>query len=188
MSDALWEGDAGSLPDRARRALVQLIRGPYLSRGRHRELWEAVLANEGVLRSRLHDLFLELLVDRDNEFAFVRKVDAEGVPEVVRTHRLTFMDSAMLLLLRQILLREDGSAIVGKDELTDALSVYRSQGRDESDFRRRVNASWNTIADLGLLKKVGDERAEISPIVRYVIDPEQVATLQKTYERIAEGT
>lgn len=186
--DALWVGDTGELREGSRRALVDLVKGPYLSQARKRELWEALLADERAIRSRLHDLFLDVVIDREHEIAFVRPVDVDGAPEVVRTRSLTFMDTAMLLLLRQTLLAEEGRGrvIVGQDELADQLSVYR-KGRDESDFRKRVNASWSNMNALGLLHPTEEGRAEISPIVRFLIDAERVAAIQATYDDAASG-
>lgn len=184
----LWPGDAGSLVERSRRALVDLVKGPYLSRARRRELWEALLADERAIRSRLHDLFLDLVIDRDHEFAFVRPAPFDGAPEVVRSRSLTFMDTAVLLILRQTLLTEEGRGrvIVGQDEIVDELSVYRKD-RDEADFRRRVNASWSNMLTLGLLHSTEEGRAEISPIVRFLIDAERVSQIQAAYDAAAGG-
>lgn len=186
--DALWVGDTGGLSEGSRRVLVDLVKGPYLSQARKRELWEALLADERAIRSRLHDLFLDVVIDREHEIAFVRPVDVDGAPEVVRTRSLTFMDTVMLLMLRQTLLAEEGRGrvIVGQDELVDQLSVYR-KGRDESDFRKRVNASWSNMNTLGLLHTTEEGRAEISPIVRFLIDAERVAAIQATYDDVARS-
>ena len=188
-SGALWDGDTGGLVERSRRALVDLVKGPYLARARRRELWEAMLADEASIRSRLHDLFLDVVIDRENEIAFVRPVELDSAPEVVRTRSLTFMDTAMLLVLRQTLLAEEGRgrAIVGQDELFDALAVYRKGGRDEADFRKRVNASWANMQTLGLLHPTEEGRAEISPIVRFLVDAERVAAIQGAYDRAVAG-
>lgn len=187
-SIALWPGDSSELRERSRRALVDLIKGPYLARSRRRELWEALLADERVIRSRLHDLFLDVVIDHEHELAFVRPVDFEGAPEVVRTRALTFMDTAMLLILRQTLLLEEGQGrvFIGQDELFDQLSVYRS-GRDEADHRKRVNASWQNMQNLGLLHATEEGRAEISPIVRFLIDAGRVGAIQAAYDRAAGG-
>lgn len=184
----LWPGDTGGLIERSRRALVDLVKGPYLARARRRELWEALLADERAIRSRLHDLFLDLVIDRDHEFAFVQPAPFDGAPEVVRSRSLTFMDTAVLLILRQTLLTEEGRGrvIVGQDELIDQLSVYR-KGRDEADFRKRVNASWSNMLTLGLLHSTEEGRAEISPIVRFLIDAERVGQIQAAYDAVAGG-
>src|SRR5690606_12698218 len=96
--------------ERSRRALLELVRGPYLSRARSPQNWSSLLADETVIRSRLNDLFLELVLDRDSEFAFVRNAESTEiqVPRAVRSESLTFIDTAMLLALRHTLLNEEG--------------------------------------------------------------------------------
>lgn len=185
----LWSSDTGELKERTRRALVELIKGPYLARTRRRDLWDALLADEVMIRSRLHDLFLDVVIDREHEVAFVRPAELDGAPEVVRTRSLTFMDTTMLLVLRQALLLEEGRGrvFVGQDDLFDQLSVFRNSGRDEADFRKRVNASWSNMHSLGLLHTTEEGRAEISPIVRFLIDAERVVAIQAAYDRVATG-
>ncbi|OJU40720.1 MAG: hypothetical protein BGN97_05275 [Microbacterium sp. 69-10] len=189
----LWPGDAGTLTERSRRALLELVRGPYLSRARSAQNWSALLADEPAIRSRLNDLFLELVLDRDAEFAFVRNAESTDVqvPRAVRAESLTFLDTAMLLSLRHTLLNEDrhGRVIIGQDELYEALDVYRTADRDATDFRKRLNASWSKMVNkLRVLHPIGEDRAEISPVVRMLVGAEQVDALQAVYDAIAEGS
>ena len=143
---ALWPGDTGLIGEQARRALLELIKGPYLSGVKAPALWSALLADEVGIRSRLHELFLELVVDRVGEFAFVRNVSTTELklPSTVRTAALTFLDTAMLLVLRQMLLagEGDGRVIVGQEDVFEQLRVYRTADRDETDFNKRLNSTW----------------------------------------------
>lgn len=111
----LWEGDTGVLGEQQRRALLELIKGPYLSGVKSPALWSALLADEAGIRSRLDELFLELVLDRVGEFAFVRNVSTTQlmVPSAVRSAALTFLDTAMLLVLRQMLLAGEAESKVG---------------------------------------------------------------------------
>jgi len=195
---ALWPGDTGELTDRSRRALLELIRGPYLSRERSAQNWSALLADQVAITMRLHELFLDLVVDADAEVAFVRAVaDADNdFPRAVRTQPLTFLDSAMLLALRQRLIAEDvGRVIVGQDELYEELQVLRASDRDDTDFERRLNSSWSTMVNrLRVLHPIrgsaaSDEptRAEISPVVRMLIDADRVRALKAAFEAVVAG-
>ncbi|WP_168625645.1 DUF4194 domain-containing protein [Cryobacterium sp. BB307] len=188
---ALWKGDTGVLPEQSRRALLELIKGPYLSGAKSSTQWSALLADESAIRSRLHELFLELEIDRFGEFAFVRNITTDEIaaPSTVRTHPLSFLDTAMLLVLRQLLVtREgDGRVIVGQEEVFEQLRVYRTADRDEHDFDRRLNSSWNTMKNkLRVIHQAGTEdRAEISPVLRLIVDAEQVSQISAEYRRIA---
>lgn len=190
---ALWSGDTGVLSEQSRRALLELIKGPYLAGSKSSALWSALLVDEKAIRSRLHDLFLDLVVDRIGEFAFVRNVstDERDVPKTVRSQSLTFLDTAMLLVLRQMLLagEADGRVIVGQDDVFEQLRVYRTPDRDEQDFDRRLNSSWQNMKNkLRVIHQAGTEdRAEISPVLRLIVDAEQIQAVGAEYARIAAG-
>lgn len=190
----LWAGDAGGLREPSRRALVQLLRGPYVSAARHPALWGAVLNDQEQLRARLADMFLELVVDVDQEVAFIRNVDVDGLdaPRVVRTAPLTFMDTALLLHLRQQLLTGGVGerVIVGIDEVREHLAVYQpASDADHAGFAKRISASWEKLKKYGLLSTTSTEdRFEVSPVLRLVFGPEQIAAVRAEYARLASDT
>ena len=187
---ALWDGDNGTLREPSRRVLVQLLRGPYLSASRHGNLWTALLSDEDAVRSSLADLFLDLVTDHAAQVAFVRNTSADvDAPKVMRTATLTFLDTALLLHLRQTLLQESGGriTIVGADEVADQLQVYR--GKDNADiagFSKRINSSWQKMVKYGLLAATSTEgRFEVSPVLRLVFGAEEIAAVQAEYRRLA---
>lgn len=186
----LWDGDKGTLREPSRRVLVQLLRGPYLSASRHGNLWTALLSDEDAVRSSLADLFLDLVTDHAAQVAFVRNTSADvDAPKVMRTATLTFLDTALLLHLRQTLLQESGGrkTIVGADEVADQLQVY--QGKDNADiagFSKRINSSWQKMVKYGLLAATSTEgRFEVSPVLRLVFGAEEIAAVQAEYRRLA---
>lgn len=184
----LFVGDTGRLHELSRRALLEVLKGPYLSGRQRPQLWAALAADERAIRSHLHDLFLELVIDPVDEFAFVRKVrSAElDVPSALRSERLNFLDTAMLLVLRQLLLASAGDArvIVGRDEVLERLDVYRDG--DESTFQRNLNGSWGRMMNrLRVIHPVDGDRVEISPVVKFMVDEDRVRTLTDVYRRIA---
>ena len=63
LDNVRLEGDTGQLPMDTRRALVQLLRGPAIDIKRHPNLWKVLLRDQVVLTSRMHELFLDLVVD-----------------------------------------------------------------------------------------------------------------------------
>lgn len=186
---ALWTGDTGTLHELSRRALLELLKGPYLSGVHQSKLWSALIADEPAIRSRLHDLFLDLVIDRVDEFAFTRKVRTHEVevPSALRSERLTFIDTAMLIVLRQLVLASpaDQRVIVGQDDVFEQLAVYRDG--DETVFLRSLNAAWGRMADrFRVIHSVGDGRAEISPMVKFLIDEDRVRALTEIYRHLAD--
>lgn len=185
---ALWRGDTGTLQETSRRVLLELLKGPYVSGAQNPGLWAALVADQTTIRSRLHDLFLDLVIDEYDEFAFTRKVETHDlqVPSALRAERLSFLDTAMLLVLRQFLLAAPGEerVIVGQDEVYEQLSVYRDG--DESTFLRNLNGSWGRMVNrLRVLHAAGEGRFQISPMVRFLVDEDRVRELTAVYRQIA---
>lgn len=184
----LWTGDSGTLAEQSRRALLEILKGPYLSGRRRPQLWSALVADEQAIRSQLHNLFLELVIDPVDEFAFVRKVRTTelDVPSPLRSETLTFIDTAMLLVLRQVMLAAPGEqrVIVGQEEIYERLDVYRNG--DQTTFTRNLNAAWGRMTNkFRVLHPAGEGRAEISPVVKFLLDHDLVVALTTEYQRIA---
>lgn len=189
---ALFPGDRGTLGLDTRRALVQLLKGPLITAASHPEVWRAVVRDARVLRSRLADVFLDLVIDEENELAFTRPADTGEVktPTVLRTASLTFMDTVMLLALRQRLLsaQRGERVIVDVAELREQLEVYRAAtSTDAAGFEKRIEASWNKLKGYSLLSTTSTPgRMEISPVLRQLFDADQVALIEAEFARIVD--
>jgi hypothetical protein len=187
-SARLWPGDHGTLPAPARRALARLVRGPYLAAESDPDTWRALLTNEDIVRERLADQYLDLVVDADAQVAFVRDVPAPDAPQVVREVALTFLDTALLLHLRGLLLDSaDGRVAVSRDEAADHLGVYRRRGGGSPmDFSRQLDATWARLIESGMLEPLSGDRCMVSPVLRTVFGADQVAALSAEYARLAK--
>jgi hypothetical protein len=191
----LFEGDSGELPQETRRALVQLLAGPSLDGRRHPKLWPVLVRDEEVIRRRLSELFLDLVMDIDLQVAFTRQADAGDLetPVLLRRAQLTFLDSIMLLHLRQRLTQADAQgerAVISVDEIIEHMSVYeRSANTDRAGFNKRVQASIEKIKTHSILQKIrsSEDRFEISPTLKLLFSAEAIQALTRTYQRMAAG-
>jgi len=193
---ALYVGDVGDLALDSRRVLVQLLAGPSLEARRHSHLWPVLLRDETLIRSRLAELFLDLVLDRDMQVAFTRQADVGDleVPVLLRRAPLTFIDSVLLLFLRQRLSQADvhaERAVVATDEIVEYLTTYeRAANTDRAGFVKRVQASIEKIKKHSILQKLRgtDDRFEISPTLKLLFSVEEIQALTRVYKDIAEGT
>jgi hypothetical protein len=192
-----FAGDTGQLPYDTRRALVQLLSGPSVDGRRHAKLWSAVVRDETVIRSRLHDLFLELIVDRDQHVAFTRQVQHEDVemPILLRRANLTFLETALLIYMRHKLTQADAQgerAVVARQELSDHLRVFeRSNNVDRSKFDRNVEAAIEKAKKLSLLQLLrgaSEERFEVSPTLKLLFPAEEIEALTRLYRAIGDAS
>jgi hypothetical protein len=191
----LFEGDSGELELETRRVLVQLLAGPSLDGRRHAKLWPVLVRDEALIRRRLSELFLELVIDPDLQVAFTRQADAGDLetPVLLRRAQLTFLDSIMLLYLRQRLTQADAQgerAVVSVDEIVEHMSVYeRSTNTDRAGFNKRVQGSIEKIKTHSILQKIrsSEDRYEISPTLKLLFSAEAIQSLTRTYQRMAAG-
>lgn len=194
-ANTLFRGDCGELALETRRALVQLLAGPSLDGRRHPKLWPILVRDEAVIRRRLAELFLELVIDRDVQVAFTRQADPGDldVPILLRRAQLTFIDSILLLHLRQRLTQADSQgdrAVVSTDDITEFLSLYeRAANTDRAGFVKRVHASIEKIKKHSILQKIrsSEERFEISPTLKLLFSAEEIQALTHLYQRMAAG-
>ncbi|MCL1501225.1 DUF4194 domain-containing protein [Xanthomonas nasturtii] len=194
-ANGLFPGDTGQLSIEARRALCQLLSGPSVDAQRHGRLWPALLRSEAVIRSALAELFLELVLDREAGIAFTRQADTGELdaPVLLRSSPLTFIDSVLLLHLRQQLADADARgvrAVVEDAELSDALAVYeKNLSTDRAGFLRRVATAVQKMKDNHVLTRLrGDEaRYEVSPALKLLFSAEDVAALGQVYRQLREG-
>ncbi|MGV7211258.1 DUF4194 domain-containing protein [Oxalobacteraceae bacterium A2-2] len=191
----LFSGDSGELPLDTRRVLVQLLSGPALEGRRHAKLWPVLLRDEATVRRRLSELFLELVIDRDTQVAFTRQADAGelDVPLLLRRAQLTFIDSVLVLYLRQRLTQADAHgerAVVSHEEMLDNLALYeRAVSTDRAGFAKRVLASVEKVKKHNILQKIraSDDRYEISPTLKLLFAAEEIQALTALYRRMAAG-
>lgn len=189
--NALYSGDPGTQPDEVRRVLLQLLRGPYVSRQTHAKVWPVLLRHEQTVRSRLADLFVDLVIDDERGVAFTRNIEVDGVevPRPLRALPLTLVDTALLLHLREALLRSDdpsGRAFVGGDEINDWLVAYRpATSTDLVTFERRVRAAVQKMKDHSMLLGTSeDDRYEISPVLALVFGVDEVAAVTRALRHL----
>lgn len=186
--DQLWRTDTGTLSPASRRALVRLLQGPLIRADKHPDVWRAILGDETQLRSRLSDLFLDLILDETSGIAFTRMAEADDtvqVPAVLRTVPLKHIDTVILLHLRtELAMSQPGErVIVDKEEVFDATQIYRGAGdRDEKKYRTRFDASFSRLTKNSLVYATETEgRFEVSPVLKSIFDPDVVAGIRDEY-------
>ncbi|UXU90523.1 DUF4194 domain-containing protein [Burkholderia sp. S-53] len=193
--DATFLGDTSSLPIDTRRVMVQLLLGPSVDARRQSKLWPVLLRDEAIVRSRLHELFLEVVIDHEQQVAFTRQVTSEEleVPILLRKSSLTFLETALLLFLRQRLTQADAQgerAVVSLADMQEHLGVFeRDHNPDHAKFGRQVVNAVDKAKKLSLLQRIrsSDERYEVSPTLKLLFSAEEILQLTRTYGQLAQS-
>lgn len=188
----LFVSDTGTLPLDTRQVLCKLLTGPYVDQDSPH--WPALLRDEALLRSRLSDVFLDLVLDRDRKVAFSRQADTGELdsPILLRSTPLSFLESVLLLHLRQLLVDAENRgqrAVVDESELVEHLGLYTSVGSDRAGGAKRVMAAIDKLKKNTILQGIrnADRRYEISPTLRLLFTARDVEAMAATYRELAAG-
>lgn len=187
---AQFVGDTGTLPMESRLALCKLLTGPYIDHDSPH--WPAVLRDEDLLRSRLSDVFLELVLDRDRKVAFTRQADTGDLdtPILLRSTPLSYLESVLLLHLRQILVDAENQglrAAVDEAEIIDHLELYTPAGGDRVAAQKRISAAIDKMKKNTILQAIGgaERRYEVSPTLRLLFNADDVQAMAAAYRALA---
>ena len=191
----LFEGDTGKLKADTRRVLVQLLLGPSVDGQRQSKLWPVLVRDEDIVRSRLHELFLELVIDHDHQVAFTRQVAADGVdiPILLRKSRLTFVETVLLIFLREKLTQAEAQgdrAVVSRDDINEHLAVFeRASNQDHARYAKQIGVAIEKLKERNVLRLLRgtDERMEVSPTLKLLFSAEEIQALTARYQTLAAG-
>ncbi len=160
-------------------------------------LWPALLQHQDLMRSRLADLFLELVVDQERQVAFTRQADTGELeaPILLRRSPLTFLDSVLLALSAlhiwstptpaesrpwspwTIWWSSFGSTSPAR--APTAPGSRNASGRPSRRPRRTASSAPSAAAT---------DRFEISATLKLMFGPEEVKELAALYDRLAAAS
>jgi hypothetical protein len=191
----LFAGDAGTLDADVRRVLVQLLRRRFVLAEKNPSQWRTLLENQQILESRLHDLFVRLVVDHDRGVAYkqqVRSVELD-VPILLKDDPYTRAETLVLVHLRTVFQRERGtgeaSARVDVEELEQTVLTYfdpndHNLARGQQEVRNAVQR----LVTEGLLTEESAGRYRITPMVELVLSTAKLAELDQWLRGRNEAT
>jgi uncharacterized protein DUF4194 len=183
------------LPEPARRALAALLLNRYICRARHRVAWEGILTSEDDLRTRLDEMYLDLVVDHEAEVAFKRQQDGDDVPRVLRREKALTRDASFVLIFlrREYTFADpsDGPVVITREQIGEFLRAYREDGdTDDARFSRRVDAAINTLVKPWQILEPDpavDYLFTVSPVVVPLVGVDEIRRLEAAFHRAAAG-
>ncbi|AEK37325.1 hypothetical protein CVAR_1974 [Corynebacterium variabile DSM 44702] len=188
--DGCFAGDRGVLEPAVRRVLVRLLQRRFLSAEKHPADWTVLLDNQQVIESRLHDLFVRLVVDADRGLAYKQQVRADeadetavsDIPVLLRDEAYTRAETLVLVCLRSVWQREstagEPSARVDVEEVEQTVLTYFTES--DGDLARRQKAVRRALERLrheGIVEEETEGRYLISPLIEIVLSAQKLREL-----------
>ncbi|WP_200837684.1 DUF4194 domain-containing protein [Ruania rhizosphaerae] len=182
--DATFPGDRGVLDPAVRRVLVRLLQRRFLLADRNKEDWAVLMDNHQVVESRLHDVFVRLIVDVERGVAYKQQVRSDDleVPILLRDEPYSQAETLVLVYLRTVYQREstagERSARVDVEEVEQTVLTYFPD--TDGDIARRQRAVRAALARLrqdGIVEEESEGRYLISPLVEIVLSADKLREL-----------
>lgn len=181
-----FPGDRGVLDPEVRRVLVRLLQRRFLLADRNADDWVVLLENQQVIESRLHDLFVRLVVDPDRGVAYKQQIrsDELDVPVLLRDDAYNRPETLVLVYLRTVYQREstagEPSARVDVEEIEQTVLSYFADG-DGSPARRQraIRTALARLRQEGIVDEESEGRYRISPLIEIVLSAERLRELDE---------
>lgn len=183
---ALFEGDTSTLYPEQRRLLHALLKHRYISADAHPDEWATLTTSRDLVRSRLHDLYLDLYVDETYGIAFKRQARSEtgdALPTLLRDVAHTKEETIVLMLLRQRFFTQqqegDSHVFVDRQTLLDEVAGMRPEAATHRamDHKRALKAIESLVSAGVLLKTPDVDRFRISPIIEVLLPVDRLKVL-----------
>jgi predicted transcriptional regulator len=181
----LFAGDSGTLDADVRRVLVRLLQRRFLLADRNAAQWRTLLDNQQVIESRLHDLFVHLVVDHERGVAYKKQVrSAElDVPVLLRDESYTRAETLVLVHLRSVFQRSQGagetSVRVDVEEIEQtALTYFDPDDTNVAARQREIRTAVARLVKEGLVEEESEGRFRITPLVEIVLSNERLGELR----------
>lgn len=154
---ALFDGDTGQFSLEIRRALVRLLRGPYVDGTADPRLWTAIVDHRQAIGSYLSEIFLLLTIDSERKIAMLAPAEIEATHSspIVARKPLRREETLLALRLRLLLDRHAGSgtdATISRAGAREILGEHRQPGA--VDDKRLEELTDSSIARLLALRLI----------------------------------
>jgi hypothetical protein len=187
---------SGRLPAEARRALVELMRQGVVTAETRRLVFDALCTHRALIADHLADMYLRMLLDEPAGLALLLHAESKGdddedSPSVITRRTLTVYDTLLLIVLRKHFFDREtaGDTRIRIDvaQLEDLMLPFLPLTGSTSSDRRRLNGAVENMKKRKILNAVRgeDDRLEISPVIRYVVNAEYLEHLLEEYRRLA---
>lgn len=166
--------------------LISLLKGIIY---KHEKLWNDLLTYEKDIREYFSDIYLELILNEAEGFAYLKQMNVEDVNhlKLIEKRQLGFDISLLCVLLREQLAKNDRSgdsvrAILSKDLIFDIMRPFYKETTNEANQKKKLEAAMKKVIEEGFLRKVANEedKYEINRIITAFVNADEIVSyLQK---------
>ena len=180
------------------KAIVRLLKGTV---ERNANVWEDILAYQPEIQDYISVIGLELIVKKEEGFAFLRQMETEdgGTLNLVSRRRIGFETSIVLVVLRQVLEEFDSNPIetqtfekfITNNEIKEEVELFLPEKYNKVKFIKELDGYINKVVELGFLKEIdkkeNETRFQIHRIIKEKITLDDLLELKNKLQEYVES-
>lgn len=166
--------------------LITLLKGPVYTDTSAR-VWHDLLKYRAHVSEYFSRIGLELFVDEDEGYAFLRQLETQEVeqaplPRLIKRHSLSFHTTLLCTLLRKKLLeldtyKADSRPIITKENIIEMMQMYYPQENNEVKIKGEIERQISKVQKMGIIRALKrsqgqEERYEILRVIKALINAE----------------
>lgn len=194
--DPLFGGDVvdtGTEPAEIREVLTLLFREPFFDGNQKPRQWQVLLENEAHIRSRMHDFYVELIINTGHRVAMRQQVHAEQEYRKLMPQRVMSRELAMAVLVvidrfQRAAVANAPTATVTRREFAEAFDQMWGAGEKNRAARERnAEAALKRLYEANLIAGTspanGGDSWTVSPAVPVIYGPDVLDSMTRALRR-----
>lgn len=174
----------------ARVAIILLMKGIFYKSDNEIAFFELVGNSYGAISDYFKTIGLEVLVDENDGYAYLKnrvyEDESEVLPKLITSRELSYKVSLLCLILRKKIAQfdmqnENEKAIISGEEIFSNMSLYMDIQFNEVKAKREIEATIKKVEELGFLKKIrnSEDIYEIKSAIKSFVNVEFLDRLKE---------
>lgn len=202
--------NVAKMPAIAKKALVYLMRQGVVLQSQKPQVFANILQYEEMIMRHLSEVYLSLIIDERQGILFIARSDyqetqdeqsdfdnetrdEDDISSLINRKTISVYDSLLLLILRKYYQERENSGeqqiIIDIDKLEDLLSPFlpltNYEGKGKKQLLGRINSLLKPHKIVQNIRN-SDERFEITPMIRYVVNANFLHAMLQEYEQLLQ--
>jgi len=187
----------GRFSPELRRALVELMRSGVVLASAKPQIYDLLCRHQALIEDHLADMYLRLLIDESAGVALLLQQqdqadfeDEEESSALISRRTLSLYDTLLLLVLRKHYQERQSTGeqqvIIDIDRIESQLAPFLPLTNSSRGESRKLSGAITKMKEKKLLSPVrgDDERLEITPVIRYVVNAEFLERMLAEYQSL----
>lgn len=164
-------------------AIIRLMRG-VVYRETHEAEWATLQRQPAPVRDHFATIGVEVVVDDDEGYAYLRSREDEQqpLPRLVNRRTLSYPVSLLLVLLRKRMVEwestsQDSRLILERDQIADLVSLFLADTSDQARQVDQLDSTLKKVVELGFLRPLRGQpdTFEVRRVLKAYVDAQTLA-------------